>query len=998
MTPTLTLLLASAMAQQGSIEEPEYSLQVPPMAAGAVDYTWPSGLRMAVAPEPTRKTVSTTIVIDGGTTDDAVGRSGTGRIVESAWWYTRTPAGRTILDTLVSGLGCSVDSVADHDAITLQSVCPSGQADAAMQVWAQLFTDPLAGITEADLPGIVSRMQADAPVRMLLSERPVNDLIPYLHMQLFSTDHRYFVEPTPNLGHIKLADLKAWVAEHFKPERVTISLVGGWPDVNSGYGPSLLAVNFPPHVLDPKMDASAMQRFPKEGIEEPNADDPSDWWGYLVDPKRPDRVLEFIRNAEPRADSYVMDPPAPPGRPYARYPGPVTYPTVMVGWTLPPSWHADDALYDVVSRLMHEVIAKNLDEPRIERFPGCQVVSGLEATTLVCTALLSKGQEAAGERVAGRIVDQLAFITGTDSDSKQLVSVSTGRAQLGLIRDLMRAQSSLAGLAGSRSAWIANGVHFAGDPMNGIRRMSRAGRVQPDDIRDFVSEWVTRDRAASVQVDPAPVEEVTVRRLPRNLRNRDAMRDRPTYWDRYATGDVMPPMPVEVLTAERLLTQAEDPDTYEIKVLASGLKVIVVRHGDNPVINVRVLALGGRANDPTDNHALTFGREFMRARRGDPLKVGGEWYAFRDDVLHQFGLEAAYDNIEAVLWMMRDLFDRTSPSFKDKGEWMKKWRGQLLEGWYDVSWHVDDLARQHVFGDHPVGQRFDWADLESWGDLGTDDVSAMHEVKWQPESAALLIVTSTEQEADIFGLVEQYFGSWNPPAPENTEYAAKHTLPPMPEGQGRKVELFEREGELAEVRLLCPMPGEAAVARVTEELMRRAMGAPWVSAHSRARVWPGGAGALDVLARVPAAEVGAALKDLLAKLDKAYGADISDDLVRRAAAAAMGRETTTTWDPMVLSGRVAQRWAWGLEPDDTEHVAKGLAALEVADVSAAMKRCAAGVYLGISGDLGTITPALDAAGVQHATVDWQSRGKQLHEAADPKGFVKLEKKKAKQRK
>ena len=93
---------------------------------------------------------------------------------------------------------------------------------------------------------------------------------------------------------------------------------------------------------------------------------------------------------------------------------------VMVGWSLAPSWQADDAKQRVLARLITRMVGQNLDDPYIDQFPGYYIVPGLQGATLTCVAILKEGQEssASASHAASSTSSRTSPTSATKTTSK----------------------------------------------------------------------------------------------------------------------------------------------------------------------------------------------------------------------------------------------------------------------------------------------------------------------------------------------------------------------------------------------------------------------------------------------------------------------------------------------------------------------------------------------------------------------------------------------------
>lgn len=982
-----SVLLASTSFAGTKVPKPEMLVKVAPVHTGAVNHIWPSGLRTALGHDDTRDVVVTTVIIGGGFTDDPVGRTGTGRVFEAAFWQAELEGGERVVDAFVSRLGCTVDGMVEHDSTVMQSVCPARFADAAMDVWAQLFRDPLQGIDEEGAKRIASRQASDQSVRAKLAQRPTYDVMPYMIMQMLPADHGYFAEPDPRLTRVRLQDLKTWVGEHIVPQNVSISILGNFPVKHGGYGPSLISTHFPPEVLAEGLRDDHIVRTAKEWIKDPDPNDPHHWWGWAVDPNNLEEALPWDKQPPPRTDDYKEDPPAPPGRPFARMPGPVDESLALVSWSLPPSWQAIDGMSAAVAIMLQETLVLNLvgNEPSLGGAPSCEYIEGLRMGSVVCKVALKEGQEAAGERVSQRMIDQLSDLVDPTKVTEHQVLLN--RAKLRVMVNMLTSHSRFSGLIGSRASWTARGLHYANNGMIGLERISQVGVLELAPVMDFIKLWLTRDRACTFQVDPHGIEEATVRALQSGSLNTDDRERRGTYWNRFATGDLAPPVSADRVNRETVASSWAAADAIEVKTLANGLTVAVVSHGDLPHAVLRIVSKGGFLNDPSEHFDGVFGRKSILMDLEPAGAVGGSWHGIMTDNVFQVGVSASYPNLDGGLWMLRAALDSASVNFKLKAGFLKNSREDLIEEWYEPDWHARSLAFDHALAGHRAGRQPGWEDFEHWASLSSGDIKDIHRSKWRPEEMLLVIVRSSRATEDAFGLAEQYFSTFEQDEPSDDRYVVKGA-PKATMAKKRAFAIYPTEGKFADVRVVCPMPGNEGLVHTTAELMKRALDEPWVSSHITPYVYSDDLGALDMRARVPSDTLGSALTGWLGLIDKA---EVRDDKLRQAAWFTSMRISGENWGPMLVAGRIADQWGRGKPVTKGFDLSQDIASITSADVSGALKQCGAGAYVALLGDEAAIRKQLDGVGIKYDVVDWSKRGEDMHKAADPKGYARSKK-------
>ena len=986
-------LPATAVAEEGDKPtKPEMALHVKGMSVGASVSTWPSGLQMVIAQDETAPVVITQLLIDAGWRYDPAGAQGTAALFERAWWASEVSPGVRVVDQLVNGYGCEVDSMVDHDLLRLVSSCPKQTVDAAMRVWSRLFTDPLAGVTDATLRAEADRIRSDATARYdLTSNQPIY-LSRYVMPALYPEGHPYHGGAWDKVGDLSAAQLKAWAAEHVAPAHTTIGITGGFSTEHPLHGPALVGGNFEPRLLDSRLTPEMITRWPYGDEDEPDPDDPSLSWGWPSTPGNPRQGMELGRGRPgPAKGTEAPVPPNPSGQAFQRIVGGVDETTVVVSWSLPGSWRKEDPLHAVLARVVAATVAAHMDEPTLKQAAGCFVVPGLDAATLMCAAILKEGYETSGERVAGRIIDQISYITDINNRPNTDAAVNVGRVRV--LSDAIHELDDLSGLYASRSFWLDSGVHLTGEASFWSKRMGDINPVAPQQIVDYAAKYITRARSRAVQLDVDP-ESGTAPYIPRlDPKDRDAVASRPGYWNLLASHPAPASVPPARIDAARVSASSPSfgKEGVSYNVLPNGMQVIIVPKEISPGVEVRLVSGLGLLNDPTEHldHAYTRGMTAFHREKADD--IAGVWYAYGGETVTVLGLRASAENLDGALWLLRDAVDGMNISFKDKITFMSTWKHNIQDTWYDVQHHLDGRLRAHLYPGSPFARQVDWDDYTHWGEVGTDAARDMMRARWSPSRMALVITGGVDGPAAM-SLASRFFQGWKPPAPTVDTYApaapAAITLP-----TARAVEVYGADrGGLAEVVYACRIPNGREAALATAALLQQELGTSFTTVQTTVDTVPGDNHAVVVRGRVPEASVGAAVRSLLDRVAEAAAGKLSPDEVRAAVWRASMRGGDAFTSDRRAAMHVTELLGDGRPWDDDLKAGARFAALDGAAVAKATSSCQAAPYVAVIGDASAVKGSLDGAKVEATVYDWSAAGDAAFQAADPKGFEKALKK------
>jgi zinc protease len=243
--------------------------------------------------------------------------------------------------------------------------------------------------------------------------------------------------------------------------------------------------------------------------------------------------------------------------------------------------------------------------------------------------------------------------------------------------------------------------------------------------------------------------------------------------------------------------------SYELKTLANGLQLVVVRQNEQPVVSVRMLVRAGSAQDPTDRPGvaemvatlLDQGTTSRTASQiadtidfmGGGLGTGaGTDLSFANTILLQSKLDEG-------LQLLADVIRR--PAFS--AEELERQREQLLSAlkvsYQDPDYVAGAVVERLVFGFHPYGKPGNGTP-ESVAALTRDDLLAFHQRWYHPNNTLIAIVGDVSVETAA-AAVEKAFGDW----PRGTVPTLTTTDPPDPT---RRIVVVDRPGAVqTEIRV-----------------------------------------------------------------------------------------------------------------------------------------------------------------------------------------------------
>ncbi len=255
---------------------------------------------------------------------------------------------------------------------------------------------------------------------------------------------------------------------------------------------------------------------------------------------------------------------------------------------------------------------------------------------------------------------------------------------------------------------------------------------------------------------------------------------------------------------------------YELRTLANGLTLVVVRQTEQPVVSVRLLVRAGSAQDPTDKPGVA---EMVATLldQGTTSRSAAEIADTIDFMGGGLGTGAASDLSYANTILLQSKLDEglqllaeviRRPAFA--AEELDRQREQLLSAltvsYQDPDYVAGAVVERLIFGFHPYGRPGNGTP-ESVTALTRADLVAFHTQWYHPNNTLVAIVGDVDVEAAAAS-VQKAFGDWA----RGTVPAVTTADPPDPT---RRVVVVDRPGAVqTEIRV-----GQLAIKRDHQDYM-----------------------------------------------------------------------------------------------------------------------------------------------------------------------------------
>lgn len=659
----------------------------------------PSGMRIVVEEDHSQPLVAIVSVVDVGSAKDPVDKEGLAHLVEHLTFRTK-PDGKvqrsSLLDFAAAG---SWNASTSHDLTTYFTIGPREALAQLLTLEGKRLLSPLAGLDARAFE--VEREVVKNEINQRDEQGDVSAVQARLYGALYPKGHPYHrpVGGTEaSISSLTAADAEAFVQEHYVPRNMTLYVSG---DLDLDTIEKVLDASFPHDFVDPPASGPVA---PAHRLGEASPPVPT--------PLGPAK-LETIR-------------------------APAERPTLYIAWSLPGGFGAQRYLERFTLTLFSNVSAAAATRGSDIAGLATSLAEGRYGNTLVCRVSLKEGKDP--ERSLERVLDQVVRVwapvaTPDISRTLQRETLGIDRLQkLAVVGFAVRAESVT-----TRAIDKATVIHWTGDATAWGKDMQGLGEVNRGKVDAFTLQWLGRDRARAVFVEP-------------NGSRADDVVGTP---DVFAAAD-----DVKVRIApEALKTYVHGPvGDVRSFVLKNGLEVLLVQRASAPTVAVSLGVRGGSATgEPLGAPELaSLLAQPMQHYNGPPAKYGGRLGLSPGRDATYYTGQVASGNLENLLAMISD----GVKSLHVDGGWSTAWdqvvqtyrrsdalpSSQAERAFLALSLPGSSLRRVATAADI---ERLGPGDLQTWIDR------AMH-----PRGAALAVVGDIDL-VEAQKEVRDWFDGWD---------------------------------------------------------------------------------------------------------------------------------------------------------------------------------------------------------------------------------------------
>ncbi len=696
-------------------------------------------------------------------------------------------------------VGARTETVTTPDHTAFTTAVLLGNLDDMLALERLRLSEPLSGITQADLDAVIAELAAERATPGTTMWGPLSSL-------LFAS--------TPAAGAVSLDAVKEYVGTAWAPGQTTMSLTGDL----SGLG------NLDLFLRAGLVDPPAPPAAPLAAGEEAPA--PVQGGFVLVDD-----------SCGVPVDDAITTPPEPVLL-SATLPAAVSTPQLVMAWSLPGSWHEDHSLIEALPALAERYISEGFATTTTpgttpEEIVSCDLLPGLDASVMTCQLPLARTKDAGGvQRSAVIGLDTLWFPNNLPTLRERMPEIRAG-----VRRDLLRRASGFN--SGDTSELIRAAAHarYRVEEVPYIPQISEAADLEVESLLKMARAWLNPSRAVSVVLTPDGyrpdhASRDTSRRLihdawaPYPLENPEAPEQPPL-----AEGETYPEVPAqpvqplpEPMPADEILALAATPqlDGAVQTTLSNGMSVLIVPRSGYPVVHTSLIHAGGLLRETAlgvDGLVWDLSTPFSPNKDQyvpvNPLEGQAWWEAERRTDGWVRSLSGPQPNLEGLLYILRETTTDPSIDTRSRNEYFYRLGHQEPGAWTIAS----RLSQREYFGDHPLGLAV--PTKKALKQL-TDQPDAWAGSVVHPEATTLLVIGPVDPEATT-AAIESMFGDWTAPGAAAT--AAAVTSAPTP-GTGAVV--VDAPLDTAQVRLRCPISGSSAQTDLLATMLEARM---WESAH-----------------------------------------------------------------------------------------------------------------------------------------------------------------------
>ena len=703
-----TTALTPAFAQTAGAPAAAASVEVPPIAYKS--RVLPNGMKLFYALDRTTPNVTVQVWYGVGAKDDPEGRSGFAHLFEHLMFKATKDMPSETFDRMTEDVGGFNNAFTANDTTAYFEVVPANHLERIL--WAEASRLGSLVVDEA-----VFKSERDVVKEELRSRVLANPYGRFFRIEIPKASYTVHPYKRPGIGSIEdldaatIDDVLNFHATYYRPDNAALIVVG----------------NFEEAQLNAWVDK---------------------YFGPLTTPKA----------AMPRVT--VKEPARKASKTVTAYAPNVPLPAVAITWQAPAASDPDTAALTVLdsilsggksSRLYNSMVY----EQQIAQSAFSNNEGAAQPGLFYVAAIMAGGKSAEdGEKA---LMAEIARLRDAPPTAAELAEAKTE-----LVAGEVRERETIDGRANALGAALI----FKGDVARANTGIAQLQAVTAEDVQRVARKYLTDDSRVVIRYldeSQRPAGEKAVAEKPaKPVKSRKFTGK---VWTLAPEGSRQAPPPLAAAVSPSLPTASE-------KTLANGLRVIVSRSSDLPLVTADLSVLSGAAADPTGRagasammaELLTEGTTNRTAQQiasqtealGAALGAGSGWES------SSVTLNVMPQNLTASMEIMADVV--LNPAFAQVE--LDRVREQALDGFSVALKNPGSVAgfvsAPVLYAGTPYGH-VAGGTPGSLPALTRDDLVAVHRTWWRPDNAVLVIVGDLTPE-EGFTLAEKTFGGWSKPA------------------------------------------------------------------------------------------------------------------------------------------------------------------------------------------------------------------------------------------
>jgi zinc protease len=720
---------------------------VPPLAFKA--RTLANGLKLYAMHDPKSASVTVDVWYGVGARDDPKGRSGFAHLFEHMMFRDTRDLSADQSEALITDAGGTRNGSTLFDYTVYTTTVPANHLEQAL--W--LEGERLSGLVIDKAGFEAERHIVEEELRQRIYAQPYGRILYVLMPKHVYRDHPYALEIGGSIADLDAAtaeDARAFHEAFYRPDNATVVVSGA----------------FDPAELDRWADR------------------------YLGAVPRP--ATPLVRDRSPAPEGAVA-------KTVTAYAPNVPAPAAVQAWHAPRATDPDFAAIQVLEAVLGQGKSSRL-------YRALVYDKGLASRAYVSNIPAADGGVFAPTIIVapGKSVEDADAALG--AEIARLRDVPIGAEELDRVRNQLLADA-LRGreVAADRAEALGGGAGL-GDPAWSDHMLAAIRTLTPADLQRVACRYLADDRRVDIHYLDESRRKGGAAETP--------LPPRP---------DVGSPPQAPVLAPVALLPEAERQRPPQAgpqrpaqtpapvsHALANGLKVVVVKSTDAPLVSMALVVGAGSGSDPEGKAGLSAmtaalvmrGAEHRSsAEVEDAIAALGASLSVKADMDGAIvSLSAPQANIAPAADVMADIVRH--PAFRPEEIERQKSQAtaELAEAMSQPRQIGMRLIEPLLYGDSAYGRLATGASLSS---LSREDVVREHLDRWRPDNATLVITGAMDEQAAM-ALAQRLFGGWA--APVGAPAPATRTSPPSTHGRVIVVDL--------------PGSGQAAVLAVLPAIAR----------------------------------------------------------------------------------------------------------------------------------------------------------------------------------